>query len=286
MVRKRPFLVVGCCCSHVDGVAGTGSFRIAMKTTGVNGTCAAFFFYRNDTQEIDVEILSAQQFASRHQWPVNLVVQNTSTPLALNGSGPRSSNMEFHMVQQPDGAVGGMFHEYRFDWLPDRIDFYVDAWHTHTVTDNVPSSPGAIHFSHWSDGNPGWTHGPPAEDAVMTVAYVKAYFNTTSAPPLRGHDCSSPEWRGASDAVCRVPDQHASPWPGGPMGNETGRTFFFSRGASVAHNMTEEGGHEHTIHDPREGGANAISTMRQKALWTLVAVVAVPVASALLYRFL
>lgn len=178
-----------------------------MKTTNINGTCAAFFFYRNDTQEIDVQLLSAQQFGFMHQWPVNFVVQNTSSLLALNGSGPLSSNSEFHMVRQPNGEVGAQYREYRFDWLPDRVDFYVDGWHTSSFRDNIPSTPGAIHFSHWSDGNPGWTNGPPVEDAVMTVAYVKAYCNSTSAGPLSNPDCSSGQWRGADGGLCQIQEQ-------------------------------------------------------------------------------
>lgn len=163
--------------------------------------------YRNDTQEIDVEILSAQQFASSTQWPVNLIVQNTSSPLAVNGSGPQSSNYEYYMARQPDGNAGWQYREYRFDWLPDRIDYYVDGWHALSFTDNVPSSPGAIHFSHWSNGNPLWTHGPPLEDAVMTVAYVKAYFNATGPAPLSNHDCTSAQWRAADQGLCEVPNQ-------------------------------------------------------------------------------
>ena len=192
--------------------------------------------------------------------------------------------MEYHMVEGPAGEVGAFFHEYRFDWLPDRIDYYIDGWHALTFTDNIPSSPGAIHFSHWSDGNPLWTMGPPPEDAVMTVAYVKAYFNTTSSPPLSGHDCISPQWRSGDNGFCEIPDQRYEPWPGSPMGNDTGKTYFFSRGVFVEHNMTD--GKDHTIHNPNEGSASAISRIRQKALWTLVALVGVPAVSALLYRFL
>lgn len=35
-----------------------GTYRARMKTSNVPGTVAAFFFYRNDTSEIDIESLS------------------------------------------------------------------------------------------------------------------------------------------------------------------------------------------------------------------------------------
>ena len=51
-----------------------GSFRASIQFTTLSGTCGAFFWYYNDSQEIDVELLSGQQNASTH--PVNLVLQS------------------------------------------------------------------------------------------------------------------------------------------------------------------------------------------------------------------
>lgn len=105
------------------------------------------------------------------------------------------------MARQPDGPTGSQYREYRFDWLSDRIDYYIDGWLASTFTDGIPSSPGAIHFSHWSNGNPGWTYGPPVEDAVMTVAYIKAYFNTTGSSSAATRGCSF------GKELCKIPDQ-------------------------------------------------------------------------------
>jgi beta-glucanase (GH16 family) len=51
-----------------------GSFRVSMKTTAINGTCGAFFLYHNDSEEIDIEMLSKQQNSTGHL--VNLVNQS------------------------------------------------------------------------------------------------------------------------------------------------------------------------------------------------------------------
>ena len=45
---------------------------------------------------------------------------------------------------------------------------------------NVPSIPSALIANVWSNGDPGWTKGPPTADATATVHYIKAYFNSTS----------------------------------------------------------------------------------------------------------
>lgn len=38
-----------------------GTYRARMKTSNVSGTVAAFFYYRNDSSEIDMESLSRWQ---------------------------------------------------------------------------------------------------------------------------------------------------------------------------------------------------------------------------------
>lgn len=138
--------------------------------------------------------------------------------------------MQYYMAYPPYGPPVTKYHEYRFDWLPDRIDYYVDGWLMATFTENIPSSAGAIHLSHWSNGNEHWSQGPPDQDAVMTVAYVKAYFNTTARrTEATENECASLDWTGQNDVMCQIPDQTAPPWPGGPFGNDTGKTSFFTR---------------------------------------------------------
>jgi hypothetical protein len=149
-----------------------GSFRVGMRTTGISGTCAAFFFYHNDSSEIDIEILSRQQSRSDDgdgggggvAGVANLVLQS-----------PRSLASGYN-------AVNTAFHEYRFDWLPSlppRVDMYADGVFLRSFNDSVPDSPGALHLIHWSNGDAGWSGGPPKQDAVVVVEYVRAYFNTS-----------------------------------------------------------------------------------------------------------
>lgn len=121
-----------------------GSFRIAMKTTEINGTCSAFFFFRNDSQEVDLEILSAEQHSEENDWRVHLVVQNTTAESSPNYNG--SSQMIYQMAFPPGGTPAN-YNEYRFDWLPGRIDYYINGWLAWTTTENIPSTAGRIHFS-------------------------------------------------------------------------------------------------------------------------------------------
>lgn len=141
-------------------------------------------------QEIDVELLSYQETKTLTLNSINFV---------LHGEGP--SGKAEHQV--PSNSSDG-FHEYRFDWSPDRVSFFTDGQHVRDLLDGVPQTPGRIILNHWSNRDPNWTKGPPVKDVYMTVAYMKAYLNKTSG--IQTHS--------QSDNVCEVLDQHGSVTPG------------------------------------------------------------------------
>lgn len=128
------------------------------------------------------------------------------------------------------------YHEYRFDWLPTRVSFYADGKYLQSFTDNVPTSPGHLVLSHWSNGNSGWSAGPPEVDALMTVSYVKAYFNSTNTTRIaQWHEACS---NGTQGRTCQIPDQLTSIDPTGPQGHFNGHTFFFSEQEDQSVNQT------------------------------------------------
>ncbi|RYP10753.1 hypothetical protein DL765_008021 [Monosporascus sp. GIB2] len=179
-----------------------GSFRAGIKVTDVAGTCSAFFWYFNDTQEIDIEFLSAEFNKDNGTYPVNLVLQS----LGSREAGFDASNTkDFERVNLPFDPTTD-FHEYRFDYLEREVVFYGDGKELARMTgSSVPTEAGHLLLSHWSNGNPGWSRGPPKTDATTTVSYVKAYFN--SSMDSRRADfvsrCTDPA---AESAFCDVPD--------------------------------------------------------------------------------
>ena len=106
------------------------------------------------------------------------------------------------------------------------------------MTTAVPTAPGHITLSHWSNGDPTWSAGPPTEDAILTVEYLKGYFN--SSDPVRQQDwskrCINPS---AVNATCAVPEVTQA-----PNGNVSAHTFFFSMQANDTANQTVSGGKE------------------------------------------
>jgi hypothetical protein len=91
----------------------------------------------------------------------------------------------------------------------------------------VPSVPGKLILSHWSNGNPLWSGGPPENDAKLLVSYVKAYFNSSDKARIADHRarCVNPS---AAEAICKIPDQEGPP--------KFGKIYFFSHDPSG--NMT------------------------------------------------
>lgn len=171
-----------------------------------------------------MEFLSAQFDKAKSIFPVNLVLQSTEAAAAgfnaANTTGLRRVNLPFDPTTD--------FHEYRFDFLPDKVFFYADGNLLSEMTGyGVPTTPGHVLLSHWSNGNSGWSQGPPTANAVTTVSYVKAYFNSSLEQRERDFAlrCKDPT---ASGAVCAIPDHNA--------------TYFFSNGDNLTPNQTSYGG--------------------------------------------
>ncbi|KLU81482.1 hypothetical protein MAPG_00571 [Magnaporthiopsis poae ATCC 64411] len=178
-----------------------GTFRVGMKLSGVPGTCAAFFWYHNDTQEIDIEFLTREFNASNGTFPVNLVLQSRAAAEAGYNAQATGNFRKVNLSFDPTKD----FHEYRIDFLAGKVVFYADGKVLAEMGGAaVPTQGGHLILQHWSNGNPLWSGGPPPRDAVLTVSYVRAYFNSSTAARQRdwASRCRDP---GAPGAVCQIP---------------------------------------------------------------------------------
>ncbi|CAK7208090.1 hypothetical protein SEUCBS140593_000015 [Sporothrix eucalyptigena] len=206
-----------------------GSFRAGMKLTNVSGTCSAFFWYFNDTQEIDMEFLSKEYNATNSSYPVNLVLQSRE---AAEDGFDAQGTPTFIKAYLPFDPTAD-FHEYRIDFLPGSVYFYADSQLLAEMdSEAVPTHAGHLVLQQWSNGNPLWSGGPPTEDSVTTVSYVKAYFNSSLAQrqtdyALRCHDPDAP------GAVCSIPQTTAT--------NTTPAGWFFTYQNNMTNNQTVSG---------------------------------------------
>jgi len=178
-----------------------------------------------------MEFLSEQFIPENNTYPVNLVLQSQKSVAAgFNAVG--SGN--FIVANLPFNPTDG-FHEYRIDFVPGNVVFYADGTMLAKMnTSAVPTQPGHMILTQWSNGNPLWSFGPPPTEAVVTLSYVKAYFNS-SDPARQSALAARCKNVGATGAVCAIPDQIGPPVPpateqgSGSTGNDSAPpTYFFS----------------------------------------------------------
>ncbi|CAI4219495.1 unnamed protein product [Parascedosporium putredinis] len=193
-----------------------GSYRTSMKLTNVPGTCAAFFWYFNETQEIDMEFLSREFNPQAGLYPVNLIVQS---PRAADTDYDARKSGNYIRADLPFNPTSD-YHEYRFDFLPGEVHFYADGKILARISGAaVPENPGHLILQHWSNGNSIWSGGPPAQDTAISVRYVKAYFNSTDATQQHASKVKCGQAKDKKKAICEIPDIGA---------NKSAETFFLA----------------------------------------------------------
>ncbi len=156
-----------------------GSYMARLKVAGPTGNPSQgvtnAFFYWSKQAEIDMEFRSRWQGAFGPNTGLLDIVMHKNLP----GGGRRS--YQAPVVLPFDPSKG--FHTYRFDWYPDRVEFFVDSKLVKTVTNAVlptPSMPGKLYFNAWT-GNPLWSGLPPNKNThfyVDWVNYTPVYFKT------------------------------------------------------------------------------------------------------------
>lgn len=203
-----------------------------------------------------MEYLSRQSNGSS---PINLVIQS---PASAEANYNAINTTTFRVQDLPFNPSAG-YHEYRFDWTPERIVFFADGQllqeFENAFDGDAPDAPGTLMLNHWSTGNPGWSGGPPAQDAVLTLSYVKAYFNSSNATrqnEWRGV-CAGESWQGRT---CQIPD---FPSQGiDPQNTVTsGKTTFF---------MYENGNVNQTLYPAATGGSTSRGLVWPILGWTVL----------------
>lgn len=125
------------------------------------------FFFKSDDQETDIEWLSDPESISnggtRKLWLTN---QDTD------------GNGKTYLAADPPSDPTSTEHEYRIDWTEGLVRWFVDGEQVWETTDDVPSVPGPWVFNNWSNGDKGWSAGPPAQDAVFKIKSIEMYYNT------------------------------------------------------------------------------------------------------------
>ncbi|MCJ1284794.1 hypothetical protein MMC26_004130 [Xylographa opegraphella] len=142
-----------------------GSVRTTVQISEVPGTCHGLFYYKSDNQESDIEILTADPESGIHYTNQATVPGQKSTTTTH----PLPSNATVVM------------HEYRLDWLPGKTVYYLDGVEQQVLMSNVPDVPGSWIWNNWSNGDAGWSAGPPDSDNILKIEKIEMYYNRTGS---------------------------------------------------------------------------------------------------------
>ncbi|TKA71562.1 hypothetical protein B0A49_09702 [Cryomyces minteri] len=129
----------------------------------------------------------------------------TTSELSHANGDDASTTSGFKKLSVPFVASAGI-HEYRFDWTPSKLAYYIDSvWQFDISTSGyVPNGPGFLLVNHWSNGNQYWSQGPPTSDAKLTLSYINAYFNSTSSAASGAAASSGKSCNGKGNGYCTI----------------------------------------------------------------------------------
>lgn len=131
-----------------------GSYSASIKTSKTPGGVVGWFIYRDSPlNEVDVEMLTREN--RNLYFTLHHVQTNVDSKVVKLNFDPTEA-----------------FHEYRFDWRPDRVDYFIDGNPAGTLTKQVPDSNAAIMLNHWSGNIAGWGGAAPTEDMSMEVDWM------------------------------------------------------------------------------------------------------------------
>ncbi|KAK7528928.1 concanavalin A-like lectin/glucanase domain-containing protein [Phyllosticta citriasiana] len=157
------------------------SVRMWARVVGAPGACAGFFTYYDDSNESDIEILT--QYGSNEY-------QYTNQP-SVNRAGDEieAASINVTMPAQDAGDDWTVWHEHRIDWLPHRVNWYLDGKMVATNTYSVPRKPSALYLNMWSNGGSWSGNMSRGDSAEFHVQWVQMVFNTSG--PRAGPDADS-----------------------------------------------------------------------------------------------
>ncbi|KAJ7572441.1 concanavalin A-like lectin/glucanase domain-containing protein [Mycena floridula] len=151
---------------------GFGSYHWSAQTSGIPGSVQAFYVYKTDSNEIDMEYISKP--ADQNQ-----TLKYSVKPQQYNDDGqPLDTTLQAYT---PSFNTSEGLHTYSFVWNASAVTFGLDDVWVDALTVNVPQMPGVLSMNHWSDSNPKYSGPAPTTDSVVNINRVWVFYNATSA---------------------------------------------------------------------------------------------------------
>ncbi|KAG6835996.1 hypothetical protein H0H93_012412 [Arthromyces matolae] len=154
------------------------SVRTVLKSSSVAGIVEGNFFYLNDNQETDWEILTttalqASPYVTAGIWATNQAL--------IPGQSSTSMTVPFTFDPSQDYHVTGDLLLFPIlQWVANATTFFIDGIQKARLTTNVPTEAGHWIWNAWSNGDPTWSNGPPTADSITHIRSIDIYKGYTS----------------------------------------------------------------------------------------------------------
>ena len=160
------------------------SLRMRARVKGAAGAVAGFFTYYDDNNESDIEILTTD----------NETTWNFSDQPSVD---KENNAIAASLITPPNLPSWRDWHEYRFDWTPHVVRWFIDGKYAAQNTYSVPSKPLGLVLNMWSDGG-NWSGNMSVGDsAELQIQWIELAFNTSG--PRGGPGVPGTNKRGLSD---------------------------------------------------------------------------------------
>lgn len=151
---------------------GYGSYHFLAQTSSIPGSVQAFYVYKTDGNEVDLEYISKPP-------DQNQTIKYSVKPQQYDANNaPLNTTLQTYT---PGFNTSADLHTYSFVWNSSSVLYAVDDVWSSPITTNVPSLPGVLSMSHWSDGNPRYSGGPPSSDSIVTINRVWVFYNASGS---------------------------------------------------------------------------------------------------------
>ncbi|CAO2649147.1 Nn.00g100960.m01.CDS01 [Neocucurbitaria sp. VM-36] len=167
-----------------------GSFRTFIKSPRqtARGSSMSMMWKYNDTEVAELSVMNSND--KSNAWVGTFVTNEfPARDLGLNYTQLEQPTANRNYTTLDGGFSNGTvdpwdYIEYRIDWTPGSINFYVGGNLTrqvlHSKYNAMPSVPSAFFFKHWSTGNRFSMQGPPGRESVANIGWIRMFFNSSS----------------------------------------------------------------------------------------------------------
>ncbi|KAK4629151.1 hypothetical protein CLAFUW4_08507 [Fulvia fulva] len=138
------------------------------------GVCNGMFFYHSDSQEVEIEWISDANSTS------NQNTNNGTRVMQYTNQGPHGTADSSEVNGMAADNATEAVHEYRIDWVNGASTFFLDGVFQYELETNVPTTAGNWIWNNWANGDPDFTVGPPATDAVFRIQKIVMHYNTSA----------------------------------------------------------------------------------------------------------